>query len=210
MTIKERIISVSKKLGTTHLSSCLTACTALEAIYEIKEPNEKFVLSNGHAALALYLVTHPKDDECLPIQENIHADAKWADCSTGSLGHGLGIAVGMALANRHKNVYCMISDGEFAEGSIMEALRIVSEQKLTNLKVVMNCNGFGAYCETNPEKIMTIIRSLGWGLWETTDNKEDIAKGLRVRVDDIPVMVFNMTTNPEPFTGLKGHYVKAN
>ena len=209
MTTKDRIISVSKKLGLTHLSSNLTACTAIEAMYETKEPNEKFVLSNGHAGLALYLVTHPDDDECLPIQENIHADAKWADCSTGSLGHGLGIAVGMALANRHKNVYCMISDGEFNEGSIMEALRIAAEQKLINLKVVMNCNGYGAYCETNPERIMTIVRSLGWGLWLSEDNKEDIILGLKTRADDIPIMVFNVTTNPEPFTGLKGHYDKA-
>ena len=209
MTIKERIISVSKKLGLTHLSSNLTACTALEAVYEVKEPNEKFVLSNGHAGLALYLVTHPDDDECLPIQENIHADSKWADCSTGSLGHGLGISVGMALANRNKNVYCMISDGEFMEGSIMEALRIAADLKLTNLRVIMNANGYGAYSDIDINKIMTIIRALGWGLWPTEDEKKNIISGLKVRIDDIPVMVFNRTINPSPYEGIGGHYVKA-
>ena len=208
MTTKERILMVSKKLGLTHLSSNLTACTAIEAVYEIKEPNEKFVLSNGHAGLALYLVTHPDDDECLPIQENIHADSKWADCSTGSLGHGLGIAVGMAVSSK-KNVYCMISDGEFAEGSILEALRIAAELKLTNLKVTMNANGYGAYCKIDLDKIMTIIRSLGWGIWPTDDVKEDIRQGLLARIDDIPIMVFNRTTNPLPFEGIAGHYLKA-
>jgi len=209
MTIAQRIISVSKKLGLTHLSSNLTAANAIEAVYETKEKDEKFILSNGHAALSLYLITHPDDDECLPIQENIHADRKWADCSTGSLGHGLGIAVGMALANRDKNVYCMISDGESMEGSIYEALRIAADLKLTNLKVVCNANGYGAYSKIDLNKLMTIFRSLGWGIWPAEDDKESIKMGLNTRVDDIPVMVFNKTTAPEPYNSIGGHYAKA-
>ena len=207
--IKERIIAASKKFGLTHLSSNLTACTAIEAVYEIKEPNEKFVLSNGHAGLALYLVTHPDDDECLPIQENIHADSKWADCSTGSLGHGISISVGMALANRHKRIFCMISDGESMEGSVYEALRIAADFKLTNLKVICNANGFGAYSEVDLNKLMTVFRSLGWGIWPTEDDKDNIKQGLTARIDDIPIMVFNRTTNPLPFEGIAGHYLKA-
>jgi transketolase len=66
-------------------------------------------------------------------------------CSTGSLGSGLPIAVGHALADRTKNVYCMISDGECAEGSIWESLRFIHTAKLDNLHVYANINGMSAY-----------------------------------------------------------------
>jgi transketolase len=66
-------------------------------------------------------------------------------CSTGSLGSGLPIAVGHALADRDKNVYCLISDGEAAEGSIWESLRFIHVAKLTNLHVFVNINGMSAY-----------------------------------------------------------------
>jgi transketolase len=66
-------------------------------------------------------------------------------CSTGSLGHGLPIALGMALADRSRNVYCLISDGELAEGSIYEAYRVKWDYKVDNLKIYINHNGWGAY-----------------------------------------------------------------
>jgi transketolase len=57
----------------------------------------------------------------------------------------------MALADRTKNVYCLISDGECSEGSIWEALRIKNEQKLDNLLVYANINGWGAYKQITSE-----------------------------------------------------------
>ena len=66
-------------------------------------------------------------------------------CSTGSLGSGLPIAVGHALARPDKKVYCMISDGECAEGSIWESLRFIEEHPVSNLEVYANINGLGAY-----------------------------------------------------------------
>lgn len=61
--------------------------------------------------------------------------------SGGSLGHGLGLACGMAISNREKNVYCVISDGETNEGSIWEAAMFASKYKLTNLYVLLDRNG---------------------------------------------------------------------
>jgi transketolase len=66
-------------------------------------------------------------------------------CSTGSLGSGLPIAVGHALATPNRQVYCMISDGECAEGSIWEALRFIADNNITNLHVYVNINGMSAY-----------------------------------------------------------------
>ena len=149
--IEQRILKISKKHNLSHIGSCLIASNPIEAIYKTKKPDEPFILSNGHAGLALYCVleawgfgdaeeiykkhgTHPNRDTKMGI---------WA--STGSLGHGIGIAVGMALSDRKRLVYVMISDGECAEGSVWEALRIAGEQQLENIRVVILCNGFGAY-----------------------------------------------------------------
>ena len=181
---KRRIIEISKKLGHNHIGSSLTALAIIEEIYKTKRPHEKFVLSNGHAALALYVVLNPKDDEALPIKENFHADRSWCDCSSGALGHGLGIAVGMALSNRMANVYCLISDGECAEGSIWEALRIAQEQSLSNLKVYVNANGWASYQDVNLNLLEQRLATF------------------------FPVH-FRRTKQEEPFIGLNGHYGKA-
>lgn len=149
--LKKRIISISYKHNLSHLGSCLGAVGIIDNIYSIKKPDEKFVLSSGHAGLALYCVIEKyggKNAEEIFNHHGVHPDRCSTcelDCSTGSLGHGLGIAVGMALADRSKNVYCLVSDGECAEGSIHEALRVKDEQKLDNLKVYINFNGYGAY-----------------------------------------------------------------
>jgi transketolase len=176
----ERIIELSKKMGHSHIGSSLTAWPIIEEIFAVKKPEEKFVLSNGHAGLALAL----KMGIPQVVEDNIHADRAWCDCSTGSLAHGLGIAVGMALADRKKDVYCMISDGECAEGSIWEALRIASEQKLTNLKVYVNANGWASYQAIDSDLLEKRLKAF------------------------FPVE-FRRTKQEEPFTGLKGHYAKA-
>ena len=77
---------------------------------------------------------HPHRDE----QNKIY-------CSTGSLGLGLLVAIGRAMANKNRKVYCLISDGESAEGSIWEGLRFIKESKLDNIKVYVNINGYAAY-----------------------------------------------------------------
>ena len=149
--LKRRIIEISYKYNKSHIGSCLSAVDIIEDIYKLKKKTEKFILSEGHAAIALYCVLEKhegRDPEYLLKKHGIHAgrDEKngiW--CTTGSLGQGLPIAVGMSLANRTKNVYCIISDGETAEGSIWEALRIKTDNNLDNLKVYVNLNGYGAY-----------------------------------------------------------------
>lgn len=118
---------------------------------------DRFVLSKGHGCLALYAVLEAKGF----IGENDmaafckpggrlggHPDAGnvpgvWA--STGSLGHGLPIAVGMALAKKINGekgrVFCLVGDGEMQEGSALEALRLVHELDVANLCLVVDSNG---------------------------------------------------------------------
>lgn len=149
--LKRRIIDISYKKKLSHIGSCLTAVDIIKEIYDIKKKDEKFILSSGHAGLALYTVLESKggrNAEEIFKHHGVHPDRCsncQLDCSTGSLGQGLSIAVGMALAERTKDVYCLVSDGECAEGSIHEAIRIANEQKLLNLHIYVNYNGWGAY-----------------------------------------------------------------
>lgn len=150
-TIENRILDISKRHGLSHLGSCLTAVKIIEEIYEEKQPQDRFVLSSGHAGLALYCVLEKYlqvDAEELFEKHGVHPNRNLENgihCSTGSLGQGLPIALGMALSDRSKTVYCLISDGECAEGSIWEALKAKRDLKVDNLKIYVNCNGYSAY-----------------------------------------------------------------
>lgn len=149
-SLKKRILEISYKYGLSHIGSCITAVDIIDEIYKVKKKDEPFILSSGHAGLALYCVIEKYlgiDAEKIWKHHGTHPDRCklcGLGCSTGSLGQGLPIALGMAFADRQKKVWCLISDGECAEGSIWEALRIKREQKLDNLKVYCNMNGYSA------------------------------------------------------------------
>ena len=134
-----------------HLGSYFSALQIIDQIYSEMDKDDIFILSNGHAVVALYVILekyygldavelhekygdHPKRNEL----DKLH-------CSTGSLGMGVTVAVGRALANPDRDVYCLLSDGECAEGSVWEALRFAYENKVTNLKLYVNANGWSAY-----------------------------------------------------------------
>jgi len=149
--LHNRIIEISKKHHLSHLGSNLTAVDIIDEIYQLKGEDDPFILSSGHAGLALYTVLEKYygfDAEKLYLKHGTHPHQDMEDkiyCSTGSLGMGIGVAVGMALADRTKNVYCLISDGEAFEGSVYEAANVIRKYKVSNLKVYCNWNGYSAY-----------------------------------------------------------------
>ena len=149
--LEKRIIEISYQEKMSHLSSCLSAAPILEEIYSQRAEDEVFILSNGHAGLALYCLLEQRygiDPIKLLHKHGIHPNRDIENklyCSTGSLGCGLPIAIGHALATPNKRVWCMISDGECAEGSIWESLRFIQENPVDNLEVYVNINGLGAY-----------------------------------------------------------------
>lgn len=151
MNLTKRLIDITYQERLSHLSSTLSALPIIEEIYNKKADDEVFILSNGHAGLALYVVLESKygiDPVMLLHKHGIHPGKDLENklyCSTGSLGSGLPIAVGHALSSPDKQVYCMISDGECAEGSIWESLRFINDNKVDNLQVYVNINGLGAY-----------------------------------------------------------------
>lgn len=160
-----RIYDISYKNKIGHLSSTLSAAPIIDEIYQTKQPHERFVLSSGHAALALYCVLEKHlghDAEKLFHQQGVHPhrDTKYdIHCSTGSLGMGITVACGYALARPDEKVYCLISDGECGEGSVWEALRFITESRLDNLEVYVNVNGQIAYDEIDVEYLETRLRA---------------------------------------------------
>lgn len=151
--IERRVLEISYKNKTSHIGSCLMASEPINAIYAVKKRDEPFILSSGHMGLALYCVLEAwgyGDAEKLAKKYGTHPDRNLSDgiyASTGSLGHGIGLAVGMAIADKTRNVYVIISDGECAEGSVWESLRVAGDLRLENLRVAVICNGYGAYGE---------------------------------------------------------------
>ncbi len=163
--LKRRIIEISYKNNLSHLGSCLTAVDIIKEIYDIKKPDEKFVLSCAHSSLALYVVLeyyNKGNAEELFEKHGVHCNRDiehdiWV--SGGSLGHGIPISVGMALADRTKNIYVLCSDGELNEGSCYEALEVAEEQKLSNLKIYINCNGYGAFKSIDKDHLVDRCRA---------------------------------------------------
>lgn len=161
----DRIIDISYKYRLSHISSSLTTYPLLEAIYQVKNPNDLVVLSSGHAGLALYValeVFEKRDAEALYKLHGTHPhrDPDNGICaSSGSLGLGILVAVGLALADRSREVYCVVSDGECSEGSVWEALSFAHIQKLENLHVHVNANGYSAYRDVNIDYLETKLKA---------------------------------------------------
>ncbi len=188
--LKERILEISKKRSSTHISSCLTALPIIREIYERKKSDDVFVLSNGHAFLAWAVIKEAYEGmnaEDLVERHGTHPNRSEKDriaVSTGSLGHGLGASLGMALANRDGDYYCLISDGECAEGSIFEALRLKTELQVKNLHVYANLNGYSALGKID---------------------RQYLTVRLGVTCPDIEIRI---TENDPGFEGVAGHYKK--
>lgn len=177
--LKKRVIDITYKHGLSHLSSTLSTLPILFEIYNEKDEDEAVILSNGHAGLALYVILehfYGIDAEALLSDYGIHPSRdldRKIFCTTGSLGQGICIAVGHALADRSKNVYVVISDGECSEGRVWEALRFSSDYNLSNLKIYLIANGLGAYDTIDSsvlyERSMTFNDSIQYRLSEPLD-----------------------------------------
>lgn len=212
--LKKRIIEISYKHRLGHLGSNFSTLDILDCMYSVRNSKEPVILSNGHAGVALYVVlekygyAHAED---LFIKHGVHPNMDLENgiyASTGSLGQGLPIAVGMALSDRRKKVYCIVSDGECAEGSIWESVRIASEQKLGNLIIAVNANGYGGYDEINIKSLPEKFKSFGCKVIEVDGhNQKQILKAFK-RKGEKPVVVFAKTRiNHLPFLeGLDAHY----
>lgn len=167
LELKKKIFLTAYRAGAAHLASAFSVIDVLYTLYckEIvnvesiklkKEDRDRIILSKGHACLAKYVVLNKvgiiTDEELNRFcQKDSHLGGEpklgsvaGIEASTGSLGHGLSYAVGIALAcklnNYHNKVYVIIGDGECQEGSIWEAVMSAVNFRLDNLIVIMDNN----------------------------------------------------------------------
>jgi len=160
-------VRLARIAGAGHYSSSFSASELFAALYyahmrinpgEPKWPDrDRFILSKGHAAIGLYPILADLGYFDSALLDNYtrlgsafgdHPDMKKVpglDFSSGSLGHGLSVAVGMALSARMQardyRVFCMLGDGELAEGQIWEAAMSAAHFKLGSLVAIIDRNG---------------------------------------------------------------------
>ena len=168
--IRDKTIELSCKTGAGHLAPSLSTVELLTVMFNDflnfnasdpkDESRDRFVMSKGHGAYAYYVMLNqlgfiPNEElekfntpeanimGCLVENEDYMIEA-----STGSLGHGLPLAVGMAqsfkIQGKSNKVICMIGDGEMQEGSNFEALMLAYRFKLDNLLVIIDANDLQA------------------------------------------------------------------
>ena len=178
--IRKDILDMSREVNNGHIASALSVVEILISLYRLADENDRIILSKGHGCMALYAILKRIDKK--PVC-NHHPDIDTNNgivCTTGSLGHGLPIAIGMALAKKKGkktgNVYVVISDGELQEGTTWESLQIARHHCLDNLIIIIDNNKIQALdwvdkiCNVYP--ILDKIRSFGLSVCET--NGHDI------------------------------------
>ena len=131
--------------GEAHLGGSFSMIELLLVLYDlIITKKDKFILSKAHASFPLCILLREKGFKT-KIKTHLEIDEKnGINCTTGSLGHGLPIATGMAFARKKQkkpgNIYVMISDGECQEGTTWESLLIAGKHKLDNLVIIVDYN----------------------------------------------------------------------
>lgn len=167
LELRKKIFITGYKGGMAHLASCYSSLEMIYALY-LKDilrydpynpkwkDRDRFILSKGHAGLALYgvmvkagLIEESVFDSYL--QENAFIggepcmrDCQWVEATTGSLGHGLSMAEGIAMALKMEDspakVYVMLGDGECEEGTVWEAAMTAPAFGVDNLIAILDCN----------------------------------------------------------------------
>lgn len=164
--IRKNILTASRASGHGHIPTTFSIIEMLCAVYDTMKHDPKnpqwperdiFILSKGHAALGLYSTLSHYG--YIPLDElktygqfgsrlGCHSDrlkAPGVEWSTGSLGHGVAAAAGIALAfkiqNSPRRVYTIIGDGESNEGSVWETVMVAANLKLSNLTILYDNNG---------------------------------------------------------------------
>jgi transketolase len=192
--IRGRIVRMAHEGRTPHVASALSCADLLAALYfgalridpaaPEDEGRDRFILSKGHGCMALYatlaergffpgevldeyardggrLAEHPSP-RCVPGLE----------AATGSLGHGLSMGAGLALAGKIREqshrVFVMLSDAECAEGSVWEAALFASARGLDNLVAIVDYNKWSAMGRTSPylEPLTDKWKAFGWSCVE--------------------------------------------
>lgn len=238
--IRKSILDMMYTSRSSHIGSCFSIVEILYTLYfrilRIKGTNfnltvdDKFILSKAHGSVALYATLSERgffdkkkleeyyvDGGSLPG----HLDMKSAsgiECSGGSLGHGLSIGIGMAIANQKSNVYVLLGDGECNEGSVWEAAMLASHLRLANLTAIIDYNKLQGFGETNEvinqRNLHERWSAFGWNAIEVNGHNVDELERELKRPSDKPKAIIAHTVKGKGVSfmenKLEWHYKSPN
>lgn len=157
-----KVLEMVHKAQTSHIASNFSILDVATVLYENLKPEDEVVWSKGWAAASIYYFLHKQgkitDEELAtfpnpPFYGLAETNVPGVHVSGGSMGHGLPVAVGMALARKRAGqpgrIYCIMSDGELNEGTTWESAMIASQHDLDNLCVIVDKNGWQAMGKTS-------------------------------------------------------------
>lgn len=227
-SVRKQVLEMAVKAGAGHIAPAFSCADILTALYyggtlriNPRRPawadRDRFILSKGHAAIGLYAILadlgfFPKKELMLFAQEGSrlggHAEnnVPGIEAFTGSLGHGLSIAAGIALAakmdgGKHRCI-ALLGDGECHEGSVWEAAMFAAHHRLDNLVAIVDYNGLSAtnflnsYLDVAP--LERKWNSFGWDSVAVNGHSFDellsAFGGLRSRSSGRPLAIIALTT----------------
>ena len=210
--LRQDTFNVFVEQGEAHIGGAFSMIEMLLALYEkIMIDGDKFILSKGHASISLCLLLKQKGYN-IPLTTHLEINPEnGIPCTTGSLGHGLPLATGMALGRKLKQkngtIYVIMSDGECQEGTTWESLLIAARHKLDNLVVLIDYNKIQALTfleEGLPlDDLAAKFKAFNWDCTEIKDGHS---------FDElIPVLQQKSSIKPKAFVvhTIKGKGIKA-
>lgn len=223
--IRKKIYQIAHKAGGGHIASAFSMADIISVLYfgdvlkydasnPAWESRDKFILSKGHAAYALYaalaIAGYFPEEELWRVGKpgskfgehpKLH-DIPGVEASTGALGHGLSFAIGIAYANkvddRESHVYVVLGDGECQEGSVWEGALSAPTLKLGNLTVIVDHNKLQAMDDleniVHMKPFADKWKAFGWNVVEIDGhNYVEIREALLFRKADVPTLVIANT-----------------
>ena len=180
---RKRILEISQNVKALHVGGSFSSVEILDTIFfELLKKNDKFILSKGHCGILLYVIleaqgklTKKQVNRYCKKRSNlgVHPEitTNGVEASTGSLGHGIGMAAGISLSNLNKkkknNVYVLMSDGELMEWSVWESILFIAARSIYNIVIIIDNNNLQSATsnlDTHPnlKPIEKKFKSFGW------------------------------------------------
>jgi len=235
--IRKHAVMMTSLGGSSHIGSILSIADILAVLYgsilnfNSKDPKwqgrDRFILSKGHAGAGVYAVlaesgfmpleklkAHYQDGSDLSGHVS-HKGIPGVEFSTGSLGHGLPVAAGMALAakidKKNHRIFVLMSDGECDEGSNWEAFLFSSHHKLDNLVAIIDRNRLQSINSTEAtlalEPFMDKLVSFGWSVVDIDGhNHEELFQAMKLENENLgkPLCLIANTTKGKGVSFMEG------
>jgi len=215
--LRRKVLILTKQKGEGHLGGSFSIIEILIWLYykELKK-EDKFILSKGHAFYPLYIILKEKGYQ---PKISVHPDLDEKNgifATTGSLGHGLPIAVGRALAKKFLRkkgkIYVLMGDGELEEGTTWEASLIACRYKLDNLVVIVDYNGLQALGKVKEvvsfKNLRKIFENIGYKVVEADGHSfSSLEKAFKIKNNGQPKMIIAYTVKGKGVSFMENNYI---